>query len=332
MKEIVQYHNDLNTLQIGGFTEKEMDIFFAICLKLKNKELKEVELSFSEIQKLIQYPSRNLNRLIKDLESTYDKMLKLDFRLEDLDRIVKFTLFNRYMIDKKQKIVSIRVNDDFKYILNDFMANYTKFDLSEFIKIKSTYAKGLFKVLKQFRNTGWLELSTIQFKKILSIPDSYKMSDIDKKVLKPILDELPKYFFNLEVEKIKKGRSIDKFRFTWDVNSDEKISVMPKDDLIDEAIQNKINAVKAAISILDDTEILALLDVADVGVILEKYYTLAVGKNIDNLTGFLMAAIKNDWKKTPKKAEEKKAVQGEMDELERKLQKRLFDKLNNRGN
>lgn len=331
MKNIVQYHNDLNQLQIGGFTEKEIDIFFAICFKIKNQGTSEVVLSFDELRQLIKYTNNGIERFCKLLDNTYKNLLSLNFRIEDEEKIVRFVLFTEYEINKTNKNLTIRVNEKFKYLLNDFISNYTKLDLAELVSLKGTYSKNMYKLLKQYRSSGWFDINIDEFRSLLGIPDYYKMGNIDQKVLNPILEELNQYFPNLKVEKIKRGRKIDRIKFIWDVNPVEKVSVMPKEDVIDEAMQNKINAVKAAISILDDTEILALLDVADVGVILEKYYTLAVGKNIDNLTGFLMAAIKNDWKKTPKKAEEKKAVQGEMDELERKLQKRLFDKLSNRG-
>ena len=54
------------------------------------------------------------------------------------------------------------------------------------------------------------------FKQKLDIPNSYKMHHIDKFVLKPILTELPSYFKNLKLEKIKKGRNIDRLKFTFD--------------------------------------------------------------------------------------------------------------------
>lgn len=332
MKSIVQYHNDLNQLQIGNFKEKEIDVFFAICFKIKNQGTSEVILTFEELRELTKYSHRSIEKFCKVLDNTYKNLLSLNFRIEDEEKIVRFVLFTEYEINKTNKNLTIRVNEKFKYLLNDFISNYTKLDLAELVSLKGTYSKNMYKLLKQYRSSGWYDINIDEFRSLLGIPDYYKMGNIDQKVLNPILEELDQYFPNLKIEKIKRGRKIDRIKFIWDVNPVEKVSVMPKEDVIDEAMQNKINAVKAAISILDDTEILALLDVADVGVILEKYYTLAVGKNIDNLTGFLMAAIKNDWKKTPKKAEEKKAVQGEMDELERKLQKRLFDKLNNRGN
>lgn len=330
--EIVQYHNDLNTLQMSGFTEKEIDIFFSLCYKLKNQGSNKINVSYSEIRELSNFKHRSIDKIHDSIDSTFKKLLGLSIKIENEITITRFVLFTDYIIDKEKKCIDIQVHDKFRYLLNDFMSNYTRFELKELVSLKSIYSKNIYKILKQYRNTGWYEVSFDKLRNLLDVPESYDTNNFNKRVLAPILEELPKYFLNLRVEKIKKGRKIHKLRFMWDLKTVQEIEVMPKEDVIDEAMKNKINAVKAAISFLDDTEILALLDVADVGVILEKYYTLAVGKNIDNLTGFLMAAIKNDWKKTPKKAEEKKAVQGEMDELERKLQKRLFDKLSNRGN
>lgn len=331
LSEIVKYHNDLNTLQMTGFTEKEIDIFFSICFKLKNQGNTSVNMSYKEIKELSNYKHRSIAKIHDSVDSTFKKLLGLSIKVEDENTIARFVLFTDYVIDKNNQYISLQVHDKFKYLLNDLMSNYTKFELKEFVSLKSVYSKNTYKILKQYRTTGWYEVHLDQFRYLLDVPESYDTNNFNKRVLKPIMDELPAYFKNFNIEKLKKGRTINKLRFTWDVDSSKKVEVLPNKKIKDEVLQSKIAAVKAAIPEISDGEIEVLLDEADVGIILEKYYSLVRGKNKDNPVGFLLSAIRNDWKnnshiKNIDGSEETKADKP-MSDLEMKLQKRLFDKI-----
>ena len=314
-----------------GFTEKEIDIFFSICFKLKNQGNTSVNMSYKEIKELSNYKHRSIAKIHDSVDSTFKNLLGLSIKVEDENTIARFVLFTDYVIDKNNQYISLQVHDKFKYLLNDLMSNYTKFELKEFVSLKSVYSKNTYKILKQYRTTGWYEVHLDQFRYLLDVPESYDTNNFNKRVLKPIMDELPAYFKNFNIEKLKKGRTINKLRFTWDMDSSKKVEVLPNKKIKDEVLQSKIAAVKAAIPEISDGEIEVLLDEADVGVILEKYYSLVRGKNKDNPVGFLLSAIRNDWKnnshiKDIDGSEETKADKP-MSDLEMKLQKRLFDKL-----
>ena len=217
MGKIVEYDSKMNELNFGKFKEKEMDLFFSICYKMKNEGLNEVALTFQELKELSNYSNRNLDRFIKDLESTYDKMLNIKIRTETKTTITKIILFTRYHIEKEDRTVRIKIHEDGKYLLND-IEKFTKFDLMEFVSLKSSYAKNMFKMLKQFDNEdsyNWYQIKIDDFKVMLNIPKSYKMSHIDSFVLSPILEQLKPYFPKLKLEKIKKGVKVESLKFTW---------------------------------------------------------------------------------------------------------------------
>ncbi|MGL4999962.1 MAG: RepB family plasmid replication initiator protein [Cetobacterium sp.] len=79
-KKIVRYNNDLNSVTFGSFKEKELDLFFSICFKLKELGTDEVEISFKELKELSDYSNRNVRRFINDLESTYVEYKNEAFR------------------------------------------------------------------------------------------------------------------------------------------------------------------------------------------------------------------------------------------------------------
>jgi len=80
------YKNEMNTVPFRKFTSREMDLFFAICTKMKNKNLNIVRFYFDELKELSDYTNREKNRFIKDLESVYKKMTQLSYRKENVKR------------------------------------------------------------------------------------------------------------------------------------------------------------------------------------------------------------------------------------------------------
>ena len=103
-------------------------------------------------------------------------------------------------------------------LLNSITADFTKFELKEMTHLKSTYAKNMFRLLKQYKHTGYIKINISDFKNRLDIPKTYQMNDITKRVLKPIINELSSIFNNLNINKIKakKGRKIEWLEFTFD--------------------------------------------------------------------------------------------------------------------
>lgn len=211
----VRYSNVMNNVSFSGFKEKELDLFFSICFKLKEYGANELILDFEELKELSNYQHRGLQRFYKDLDQVYKKLLELNFRYEDEEKITRFVLFNRYDVEKKKKVVSIKINEDFKYILNGLTEMYTKFDLLDFVNLKSVYSKNTFKLLKQWETTKKAEFEVDKFRELLGVPETYNTDNFNKRVLKPVLEELQHCFKNLKVEKIRTGRTITKLKFSW---------------------------------------------------------------------------------------------------------------------
>ena len=68
--------------------------------------------------------------------------------------------------------------------------NFTVFELQEFNALASSYSKNMFRLLKQYKSTGFYKVSIEEFRRLLDIPESYNMSKISVKVLDPIEKEL----------------------------------------------------------------------------------------------------------------------------------------------
>ncbi|EMW5941014.1 replication initiation protein [Enterococcus faecalis] len=227
----VKYQNELNLVPLKNFNAKQMDLFFALCARMKDKGVENIRFSFEELKELSDYKMTATKAFVADLEKLYKDMLNLSYRTENDDEIEYFVLFNGFKIDKKQKFVEVRVNQDLDYIINGLTTEFSRFELSAFTSIRSTYAKTLFRLLMQYRSTGYYVVSIEDFRELLDIPEYYQMGNIDQKVLKPAMKELHNYFENLEVTKIKakKGNKIAKLEFTFTGLKNNKPSITMHD-------------------------------------------------------------------------------------------------------
>ncbi|MGL4946653.1 MAG: replication initiation protein [Cetobacterium sp.] len=215
-KRIVRFNNDLNSVTFGKFKEKELDLFFSICFKLKELGTNEVEISFEELKELSQYSNRNKINFINDLESTYNKMLELNIKIRHSElSFDRFNLFSEYNIFGENKKIKIKVSEKFEYLLNKILGNYTKFDLIDFVRLKSIYSKNIFKLLKQWESVKEYKISIIDFKEYLGVSDKYTTANFNTRVLGPIMQDLPQHFHGLKLEKIKTGKKITHLKFVW---------------------------------------------------------------------------------------------------------------------
>lgn len=217
MKEIVKYHNNLNSISMRGWSAEEMNFFFAIISKIKNKGIVEIELCTDEIKQIIDYNDRE-NRWVKILENIADKIMGLRY-IEKTDiEIAYFNMFQRFKINIPEKTIQIKVSSDFEYIVNNFTQHFTVYELAEFTSLKSTYSKTMYRILKQRRIVGIKEIEIKNFRELLNIPKSYRPNDINKRVIAPIKKELPQYFTNFKVKIIKantRGTPVIGYKFTW---------------------------------------------------------------------------------------------------------------------
>ena len=234
--EIVKYENRLNHIPLRKFNSREMNLFFSIGSRVREKGTDEITFSFHDLKKLSGYTERG-EQFIKDLSSTYDKLLNINAWNDDGNTLTKFVAFTKYSIIRDKQRVIISVNPEFKGLFNQ-LKNWTRFNLEQFTNLDSTYSKTMFRLLKQYRTQGWAEFSKETFFDLLDIPKSYwnSPSNIDKFILKPIKEELTPLFKGLTIRKKYgkgRGKPVIGYRFTWkaEINHADDFSKGKQEDL-----------------------------------------------------------------------------------------------------
>lgn len=223
--DVVRYNSGFDAVPLRNFTPVEMDIFWAVCSKMKRKGTRELTFDFEVFKEIAHYNRRERESFYTALKSTWDKMKKLNYQFEDDSYFEELMLFQRFAIDKDNEQVIIQASERFEFILNSIGTNFTRFELETMTKLSSGYSKELYRQLMSHRNLkrrggSWF-VKIEDFKDLLVIPKSYRMSDIDRQILKKANEEFTTpdkngqvIFSEFRVEKVKarKGNKIASLR------------------------------------------------------------------------------------------------------------------------
>lgn len=247
MGSVLSYHNNFNKVQLSKLNEQELNLLFVILAQMRDKKVGEkIELFAKDINKIIlelksddgegktQHRLQNSRKYLTDtIDSLKTKFFKLDFRqvLETETEIIDktFNLFqtmeihyvkrNPYDGNDYSKLfnrVVLTINPDLNFLIYDLKANFTTYELKEFLNIRGKYAKNLYRYLKQYRTTGWMQMDIKDFFYEMDIPKKYRQGNLDQRVINPAFKELKPIFKGLKSEKIKENGCVTAIKFTFD--------------------------------------------------------------------------------------------------------------------
>lgn len=218
MNEVVKYDNYMNSLKFTSFTVTDFNFLILLCSKMRDKDTTEITISFEELRQKANYTRTSIQQFVSDLERMNDKLMKVTCKLRTKTEIIMFVLFPTFKINLDNQTLTVRVNEEFKFILNDLVKNFTRFDLGEFIKLDSKYSKTLYRLLKQYRTTGRYEVQLDDFRRKIDCPASYSTKYIMDKIIKPVLKELQNYFTDLQCTvkyAHKRGKPVEGYIFSF---------------------------------------------------------------------------------------------------------------------
>lgn len=223
-KEIVKYNNKMNNMPLKNFEKKDLDFFYSICSKVKDRGSDLVEIPLEELKEIANYNVTSTKRFTDELLRMNKKLLGCNGKFETESKIVQFNLFSTFTIDKEENTLSVRVNQDMTWLLNNIAKEFTAFELQEYVSLESIYSKALYRLLKQWKSQGRTkQFGVEEIKELLSTPDYPPMKLMDK-VIKPAMEDIKKHkaFKNLWCEVVyKKGRGkpVDGYVFHFSDNS-----------------------------------------------------------------------------------------------------------------
>lgn len=94
---------------------------------------------------------------------------------------------------------------------------YTQYRAGSIVDLTSVYSVRIYEWLCQFRSTGWMKIRISELRDRLNLVESYpKFNDLRRRVIDVAINEINKRTdLNVEVEFIKRGRSIEMIEFKF---------------------------------------------------------------------------------------------------------------------
>ena len=202
--EIVKHHSELNTIPLRSFTAVEMNLFFSIVSRMRDKNNQVVRFTFPQLKELSNYKATANKNFLNDLRSTYTKLIRLNFGRTSKSglRFEAFVMFTDFDIngDAEEPYVDIKLHEKALPLLNE-LDSWVRYSLQQFNQLQSSYSKTMFRLLKQFRTTGYAYFTKEDLHELLDIPKSYNQGTIDQRVFSPIRKELTPLFRGLTIKK-----------------------------------------------------------------------------------------------------------------------------------
>lgn len=195
---------------------------------------------------------------------------------------------------------------------------FTSYSLNNGLVLKSFHSIRLYELLKQYEKLKKRLFTVDGLKKTLQLEGKYSnFNSFNKRVLEKAKKEInDNTDLKISYEALKDGRSYKYIEFTIDTKQkiENKLITKPKEIFKEEAKRGKqieldietkikIDTLKSVIiHNLKDKDYIALLDAAegDAGKVIQQYYLIKQtyiekGKDIGNLTGLLIKAIKGGY-------------------------------------
>ena len=229
MGELVIYENDMNKLKFGNFTKVSMDFFMALCFFMRDRGSSHLVIPFDELKKKADYRPAKGHDFVQDLDYMTTQMLEVNSTLIEKrpsgkKRIYKFDLFPTFIIDEESETLEVGVNERFTWLLNEFH-RYTSLELQEIVEFKSKYSKNLFRLIREWKSVGKLQISGTaeiqEFREKIGVKDTYSNAEMNRRCIAPAVKEINNS--NCSIKNLtyefeyanKRGKPLRSIKFTW---------------------------------------------------------------------------------------------------------------------
>ncbi len=202
---VVKHNALINATSDYKFERNELKLICFLISNIDNKREKNFETKFM-----------NLNELNFSEEEITNKeyIIKLCMSIMSKPFKIEKGIYNWFSaLEYEEGIIQYRFDPALKPFLLDLKDNFTRYQINDVLKLRSSYSIQAFELLTQYKKIGSRTITIEEFREILCIPTTYKNNHIKAllETIKKDLQENTKVEFNFEIEKL--GRKFNKITF-----------------------------------------------------------------------------------------------------------------------
>ena len=286
-------------------TKKQNDILDMVFATIENDDKFQYEIDIAKYSQL--YNIKDKSNIYRDLKKGVNSFEGKGFSITQKisgkkENRIYFSWFSRIVYLDGESKIFIAIDP----MLKELMLNAKKacfYQIKYPINFHNIYSKRIYYYLKTFEDTGWRIDNLDVLRNKLECPKSYdKFADFRKYVLTPAYEEIndnSDIYFEYEIIKTKTKVTGIKFYINQNKARDEiaitpkEIETDPRQDL--ELIKQVQVIFKENITVLQVKELLDTTK-GDINIIKEKYEISKITSDIKNIVGWMLKAIKEDYK------------------------------------
>ncbi len=281
---------------------QEQRLIYILTAKINKDDIEFTPYKFTqtEINNILSKHKISFNELSQHIDSLRNKELVI-IKEESILK-TKWLSSAEYFKDGS---IELCFDNKLKPYLLQLKERFTKISLDKAITFNSNYSCRIYELLKQYEGIGKRIISIEALRTMFCIePYEYsRYNDFKRKVLLQAQKEinLDKTDISFDFEEIKTGRKVTSIKFYIKQNKARNELAATSEDIKPNANQNTY-AIKLVKGIMreqiSDIEAQSILNIADgdIHIIKEKYIYAETVPKIDNMVGWIIDAIKRDYK------------------------------------
>lgn len=238
---LVKLNKEFLGIELGFLNKKELELLYILCLAFKERQVQSIKIHIKEIKELMMSSGEKEIRktdIENYAETLHKRLAKVNIRTDKKSGISGTLNLFEYVItdtrDYETGIVTIiaKITNTAMNFFNNLEGKrnkYLRFLIEDAIKLKGKYSALLLPHLIACSKAKEFEITTENLEEILGIKGKYtRKTDFNKRILKPVIEELEIIFKDLKVKGLKKNeldpRKITHYKFSWtnNINYDDK--------------------------------------------------------------------------------------------------------------
>lgn len=208
---------------LKNYNVLELRVFYNLLYIYKCKNVFNEFADEMEKNEPFYIPKQEITSLFTKNRLTFKSIVEL---IENMPNKVQFVdengrqvgfvgVFEYFIYDTEQEEFEICFTNTIIPFL-EALSNFSNIDLMDISNLSKKYSIRLYELCCRYMNQKYYSMKIDVFKKYFAVPESYKMCEIDRSILKSSIAEIEKKTNKrIKFEKIKKGKEVTHIKFTF---------------------------------------------------------------------------------------------------------------------
>lgn len=283
--------------------EQKIILTLASMVKVEDEEFKRYKFNIAEFMNLIGVKNKQKYTQIPRITK---QLMKKVFEIEEGDMLIQIAWLSSVVYKKGRGYVELEFSPRLKPYMLELNSKFTQYKLGNILMMKSKYSSRIYEFLKcnEFKKQKMVEFSLDELRQLLKAENTYLLyADFKRYVLNAAQKEINALTdISVEFKEIKKGRKVDKIKFYISKNKKyienkieiEEAATGEAEQDLDDLVDQLRGIIKEPLKIKEFKTILQVAN-NDVQLIENKYQLAKKQKKIENLVGWLVKAIEEDY-------------------------------------